>query len=527
MRKLSGFLLVAAAFTLAGGVQAQQVWRTPFASFSNRDIAASGVVSKSGHFRELKWVTNPSYVSADVKNPGYSCEFEVSLIEMDRDVFVVFNDVRLPFELLVNGQVVGVSDPVAEFLVGGAGVCAGEVFGGGVSGRREFLIDDYIRQGANILEVRGIVGATGVLSYSPLVVDSVRFFGSSHVMSQPMVRIDDFTVRAAADSVVGGSRGVFSIEIPVLNSFNGASGPLQVWYEIEDASGKLVDYSYREIKLDNNEHDTVRLSRTLRNVKHWSAEHPNLYKLVLKVRQNGVFTEYTSSWFGFRNVQIVGRNTLLVNGREVAIKGVMLPSDIHFSDMKTVADLLVKLKKAGYNALSLHSNMPEAFYQLTDKLGFYVSQGSTVNTLNAKQGLEVGQSPTNDPRLLPLFTQSVHNIYRQHKNVTSIVLWELGAGATNGYNMQRSYLTLRALQAPRVQEAEPTVAQAVKDPMAFSHYAAMDRGVWYVGADAEWNSDFIAGQSESKLFIPIAQVPELQVPREKPAAQPAPRKRRR
>lgn len=492
MNRLLLSFIVALGFTSQHAVS-QHIARSPFVSFTNRDIAARAATTldftTSDNYRPLVF----SLADSLVDNAVYQVKAKVSLGEMDRDVFVVFDDVRAPFEFRINGQLVGfVGDPVVN--------CTDVL--GAVSGRYEFLVDRFIRQGDNLFTViprycRGVNG--GVPTVLPAPACGIPFVGgATYLTSQPMARIEDYTISAMADTLSVSEKkakqtpGVFGIEIAVVNSFNAPSGPLQMWYELEDENGTLVDYSYSELELDNYARDTVRLMRRLRNVKLWSAEHPNLYKAVLKVRQRGVFTEYTSQWIGFRSIQAVARDSmsLFVNGRKVAIKGAKLPDDINYSDVKTIEGILVKLRKAGYNAVSVGVRMPQALYRLTDKYGFYVSQSSGINTTFGAQGLRVGESVTNDPQLLNHFLDASRDIYLLNKNVTSIVLWETGRGITNGYNMQRAYQVLHQLDSLRL--------------------------TWYTGSESTWNSDLNWG--DNTVFKPLREIPALQVQRPQPKA---------
>ena len=56
------------------------------------------------------------------------------------------------------------------------------------------------------------------------------------------------------------------------------------------------------------------------NPLKWTAETPNLYKVVVTVQQNGKDVESVPVRTGFRKVEIKNRQ-ILVNGQPVLIKG--------------------------------------------------------------------------------------------------------------------------------------------------------------------------------------------------------------
>ena len=100
---------------------------------------------------------------------------------------------------------------------------------------------------------------------------------------------------------------------------------------------------------------TVELHAALPKVAAWSAEQPNLYRLVVKlVDPSGADREVTAFRVGFRTVEL-GKRTLLINGKVVLLRGV----NRHDFDRRTGrvvseesmrADLVL-MKQFGFNAV--------------------------------------------------------------------------------------------------------------------------------------------------------------------------------
>src|SRR5690606_16309894 len=66
----------------------------------------------------------------------------------------------------------------------------------------------------------------------------------------------------------------------------------------------------------------ARFDELIENPRPWSAERPDLYTLVVTLRDpRGQAVESTSTRVGFRTVEVRDRQ-LLINGRPVLIKGV-------------------------------------------------------------------------------------------------------------------------------------------------------------------------------------------------------------
>lgn len=403
-------------------------YRSDFTSFTNRDIAAGCAREKSDSYTPLEW---------SAYGDGYICPLKLSLLQMDRDVFIRFMGIDSPFELYVNDSL--------------AGVCMQS------RGSAEMLLDPYTREGDNTLFIRLIEPTMQAKTIGVNSGDKIP--QQTCITWQPMVHIEDFRVTASLDSAQM-QKGVFNLEIAMKNSFNGESGPLQVWYELENAEGTLIDYSYVEMNMEPMSSQVASFSKVLKTVNPWSSTSPYLYKLVLKVRQKNVFTEYSAIKIGFRSVN-TQNSQLLINGKTETIKGVTLAQNADQWSAKEVEKELSGYKKLGVNLLNANLPMPYYFYEAADKMGFYVSQTADINTSQASvTNLKEGD-PNNSLDLLPLFLDRVKKIYHDNKNRTSIVAWNLGNGLSNGYNNQRSYLHIKELEncrpiwyAPAAQNSE-------------------------------------------------------------------------
>lgn len=420
------------------------IYRADFTSFTNRDIAAGCVRDKSDSYAPLEWIA---------QGDGYICPINLSLLQMDRDVYLRFTGITSPFELHVNNSF--------------AGMCMQSY------GSSEILLDPFTREGDNLLFIKLIdptqqAKAVGVGSGDQIPKHS-------YLTWQPMVHIEDFSVAATLDSALI-KKGILDLDIAMVNSFNDESGPLQIWYELENAEGTLIDYSYKEMNLKPVSRDTARFTRTLKTITPWSSTSPYLYKLVLKVRQRNIFTEYSAINIGFRSIS-TEQSELMINGKKEALKGIILPHNAPLWSAKECEKELTSYKKLGVNLLSANSSMPYYFYELADKIGFYVSQMADINTSHATITDLTEGDPNNSPQLLPLFIDRIDQIYRNNKNRTSIVAWNLSNGLSNGYNNQRSYLHLKSLEA--------------------------FRPVWYYPASQtnEWNSDLIPN-TQIELLTP-------------------------
>ncbi len=375
----------------------------------------------------------------------YRTEFSIPLLLRDRDVFLCFDGIKGGVTVYINGEKVGYSEDSKT--------------------RAEFLINDYIREGVNTLAVEVMRWSTG--SYLECQ-DFWRLSGFErdvYIWSQPQTRIDDFRVEATLDSTY--QTGIMNLEIALKNTFINPTGYMQVWYEIEDENQKIIDYSYVEMEMAGHSLDTVRFSAELPKVKKWSAENPNLYSLVLKVKQGGRFVEYTSAKIGFRTTEVIG-DDLLINGQRVLLKGVNYHEHDevtgHYLSQETIIKDMKLMKEANINAIrTSHYPQGRKFYELADKYGFYVVSEANIESHGMGFDKRKGGSLANNPIWLNSHLERTENMYEQVKNHPSVVIWSLGNESGNGYNLYQTYNYLKSVDSLRP--------------------------VQYQGAELEWNTD--------------------------------------
>ena len=146
--------------------------------------------------------------------------------------------------------------------------------------------------------------------------DSWRLSGIDRnvkLYSTPLQYITDYETTSTLEEG-NYSTGEFSLTVHTANCHN-----LSLRYSLYDKNGEMVITDKAAIQ--NN---TVSFAPVqIKQVKPWSAEKPNLYRLLLElIDSDGTTLEYTASYVGFRKIAIK-EGELLINGRPVKIKGVI------------------------------------------------------------------------------------------------------------------------------------------------------------------------------------------------------------
>ena len=169
----------------------------------------------------------------------------------------------------------------------------------------------------------------------------------------------------------------------------------------------------------------VRLSTTVPDVARWSAEEPNLYRVVVTLTDpDGEVAEVVAQRVGFRRVE-VGGNELRINGQPVLILGVNRHDhDPDRGKAVTVEGMradLELMKRHNVNAVRCsHYPNDHRFLDLCDEYGLYVIDEANV------ESHAVNTSLCHDPRYRDAIVDRVARMVLRDRSHACIVAWSLG-----------------------------------------------------------------------------------------------------
>lgn len=329
----------------------------------------------------------------------------------------------------------------------------------------DFLLNDYLKEGTNRLRLEIYRWSTG--SYLECQ-DMWRVSGIERdifLWSQPKVKIWDYSVKSDLDA--GLSDGLFRLKVQVHNDGD-SDLETRFAYRLKDVCGNVV--ASADSTFTAGAVSELTFSCQIPSVKHWSAETPNLYRLVMSVNGERSDREFVSCNVGFRHFEIRG-NTFLVNGQSIKFKGV----NIHEHDQNTghyVTEGMMRrdlelMKENNINAVRLsHYPRDHKFYELCDEIGIYVYDEPNIESHGMRYKLRKGGTLGNNPDFLEMHLDRTRSMFERDKNYPCVTLWSLGNEAGNGWNFYNTYNYLKA---------------ADKD--------LMNRPVTYERAEWEWNTD--------------------------------------
>jgi len=388
-------------------------------------------VSDEIKFIDGRYPANPGNIPDDYNPVGsYRRSFTVPDNWDGRQVFIQFGAVKSAFYLWINGKKVGYSQ--------------------GSKLPAEWDITEYLTKGENIIAAEVFRWSDG--SYLECQ-DFWRISGIERdvfIYSTPKVRIRDFF--ALADLSNDYTDGSFSLEVDLQNHFPKLKTEKHfVEYQILDTDNNTVDSGLTEAKINRRIDLKVNFSSKIISPKKWTAETPNLYTLVVSLKnKNGKFIESVSSKIGFRKIEII--NTIFhVNGVPVLIKGVNRHEHDQYTGHVVSEEGMIKeielMKKFNINAVrTSHYPSDERFYELCDKYGLYVTNEANIES----HGMYYGEhSLAKDPAWELAHVDRIMRMVERDKNHPCVIVWSLGNEAGDGVNMTAAYRAIKERDTSR------------------------------------------------------------------------------
>jgi beta-galactosidase len=365
----------------------------------------------------------PPYAPAKYNPVGsYITAFTVPEAWKDQPVHISFQGVESAFYVWVNGDFVGYSEDTftpAEF----------DLTPYLIEGENKLAVEVYRWCDASWLEDQDFWRLSGI-------------FRDVYLYSTPHFHIYDFSAVTELDNRYENAN--LQIKAQVANYYRKNGGKLTVEAMLYDNDHKPVLNSpmVMDVEVNGQPSCVIHASAPVDNPRKWSAEHPNLYTLVLSLKdEHGHLLETESCRIGFRKFEIKD-GLMKINGERIVFKGVnrhefasRTGRAVSYDDM--VHDIrLMKAHNINSVRTSHYPNDP-LWYDLCDEYGLYVIDEVNLETHGSWR---YGQKEEEDtvPGSKPEWTANVldrsNSMLQRDKNHPSIVIWSLGNESFGGDN---------------------------------------------------------------------------------------------
>jgi len=312
----------------------------------------------------------------------------------------------------------------------------------------EFDLTDFVKPGLNQIAVEVYRWSDGSYLEDQDMWRMSGIFRPVYLYSTATARIRDFTVRTDLDSNCCDA----TLQIkPALAAKNLSLAGWTIRAQLFDANNQAVfknelrhdaaeilnaDFSAKildERMPQRGEPKFAWLEAKINNPAKWTAETPNLYKLVLTLNDaSGKIIEADSCAVGFRKIELRD-GQILINGQPVKLRGVnrheIDPDTGHaISEARMIQDITL-MKQANINAVrTCHYPDDPRWYDLCDQYGIYVLDEANICTHGTRGFL------ANDPSWTGAFLDRAQRMAERDKNHPSVIIWSMANESGYGPN---------------------------------------------------------------------------------------------
>ena len=367
--------------------------------------------------------TDPPHISHDWNPVGsYKRDFKLPSDWRNKDIFLQFGAVSSAFYVWVNGKPVGYSQ--------GSKTPAG------------FDITDYIKHGKNSVAFEVYRWCDGTYIEDQ---DFWRLSGIQRTVflhARPKTRIADYFARAGLDETY--KDGILDLEVVIDPGEKDIDKEFFVGYKLMRGGRVILSGEKQAGGLRSDW--TLDFKGTIEDVNTWTAEDPDLYTLVLTLRdERGRVMECLSAATGFRTVEIKD-NMLFINGKYVYLKGVNLHEHHdkkgHVTDRETMTRDILMMKSHNINAVrTSHYPQPELWYELCDRYGLYLVDESNIESHGI--GYDKDKTLAHKSAWAAAHLDRAVRMVERDKNHPSVIIWSMGNEAGDGQNFVNIYRWIR------------------------------------------------------------------------------------
>jgi beta-galactosidase len=370
------------------------------------------------------------------RNPvgSYFTTFAIPNSWNNKQVFLNFGGVKSAMYVWVNGQKVGYSENSMS--------------------PAEFDITKYIRKGENKLAVEVYRWCDGNYLEDQDMWRLSGIFRDVDLIARPKTFINDFFVKVEPNKTFDNAN--VSIDLSIDNRSTQNVLGLYVDAEVSGFStqGELIDLSFtKKIPVaQTSKQASIELKSLIKYPRLWSAETPDLYHLLLKLKNNkNEIVDKAECYFGVRKIEVRG-DVFYINGKAVKLKGVNRHEQHprtgkHVSRNTMIRDLEL-MKQANINMIrTCHYPDDPLFYELCDKYGFYVMDEANQES----HGFGIGNKVIGDnPVWKKSHVERAVSLVQRDKNHPCVIFWSLGNEGGRGQDLIAMADTIRKIDSSRL-----------------------------------------------------------------------------
>lgn len=344
----------------------------------------------------------------------YRKAFELPADFDGREIFIHFGAAKAALEVYVNGSYVGYSQ--------------------GSMTPHEFNITKFVRPGEeNIVCAKVYRYSDGTYLEDQDMWWLCGIYREVYIFAESPVAIRDFFFRTEFDTFY--KDAVASLDVEIMN-YGALNGKVSCKAYLLSNTGREIELGEESLKLERAK-TKFSMKTEIKNPKKWSAEHPDLYTLVVSVSVGKKTYAVKTYKVGFKQVEIKGEK-IYFNGMPLMIRGVnrhdfdpdngwAVPRERYSQDLDI-------MKQNNINSIRT-SHYPDDpyFYEMCNEYGFYVMDECEVET----HGVRRKGVPGSNPMWTDAVVDRMERMVLRDRNNPCVFMWSLGNEAGDGSNFAK------------------------------------------------------------------------------------------
>jgi len=345
----------------------------------------------------------------------------------DKEIMLRFEGIKSASYIWVNGKKVGYNQGGFE--------------------PAEFNITSYVKVGKNDLSVEVHRYCDGSYLENQDMWRLSGIYRDVKLYAQPRTFIHDFYVVTDLDEDYNDATLIVETDIQNNHTEN-VKVSLVIDVLDENNQSILGESMHTEnVGIASHSLEKVKLSSLVINPKKWSAEFPNLYSILIQLKdKDGNTVEAFTKKIGFREVEYKNQ-ILTVNGVPVKLNGIN--SHMHDPDhgqavpLETLRRDLLIMKQNNINAVrTCHYPPSPEYIEMANELGMYIFA-------------EVGDEAHNnmqlssDPAWTEMYRDRSRKLVYRDRSQPSVIVWSAGNESGSGDNIKAVIETGRSIDPSR------------------------------------------------------------------------------
>ncbi len=382
------------------------------------------------HYTDLEYLfpINPPFVPTENPTGIYRRDFYIDKKHLEKKITIKFKGVDSAFDLYINGSHVGYSK-VSRLP-------------------SEFDISEYIRENKNTVTVRVYQWSDGTYLEDQDMWWFSGIFRSVEIYATEKIFLQDCKITTDLDENY--EDAILKLDIKIKNEFLNSKDI--------SVSGILIDKNKEEIKNFNKkiliEHGfaSILFNEFIKSPLKWTAETPNLYTLLILIKEGNNLLQAIPFKIGFRKIEIID-GSFLVNGKYIMFHGVNRhdydPKEGRAVSRENMLSDVILMKQHNINAVrTSHYPNDDYFYDLCDEYGLYVIDEADLEC----HGFELTGNYnriSNSKAFEKSYVDRIERLVKRDKNHPSIIMWSLGNESGFGCNFISMYNACKELDETR------------------------------------------------------------------------------